>query len=84
MKALVGNRLPEITPKMSKLVMGSLDFVGVNHYTSLYARNDRTRIRKLVLQDALSDSATITTCKTMKTFRHCLSCNLSSRILVNC
>ncbi|XXG76779.1 hypothetical protein AAC387_Pa08g1065 [Persea americana] len=61
MKALVGNRLPEITPKMSKLLMGSLDFVGVNHYTSLYARNDRTKIRKLVLQDALSDSATITT-----------------------
>ncbi|KAA8526907.1 hypothetical protein F0562_008864 [Nyssa sinensis] len=61
MKKLVGQRLPEITPKMSRLLVGSLDFVGINHYTTLYARNDRTRIRKLILQDASSDSAVITT-----------------------
>ncbi|KAG5551140.1 hypothetical protein RHGRI_009535 [Rhododendron griersonianum] len=61
MQKLVGKRLPKITPKMSRLLVGSLDFLGINHYTTLYARNDRTRIRKLVLQDAATDAAVITT-----------------------
>ncbi|KAG6793931.1 hypothetical protein POTOM_003157 [Populus tomentosa] len=61
MKKLVGERLPEISQGMSKLLVGSFDFVGINHYTTLYVRNDRTRIRKLILQDASSDAAVITT-----------------------
>ncbi|KAK4286032.1 hypothetical protein QN277_002646 [Acacia crassicarpa] len=61
MEQLVAERLPEITDATSKMLVGSLDFVGINHYTSLYTRNDRTRIRKLVLQDASSDAAVITT-----------------------
>lgn len=61
MKNLVGERLPEISLEISKFLMGSLDFVGLNHYTTLYARNDRTHIRKLILQDASSDNAVITT-----------------------
>ncbi|KAF8409445.1 hypothetical protein HHK36_005521 [Tetracentron sinense] len=61
MQNLVGDRLPEITPQMSKFLVGALDFVGLNHYTTSYARNDPTRIRKLVLQDASSDAAIITT-----------------------
>uniref|UniRef100_A0A5B6YS65 Putative beta-glucosidase 41 isoform X1 n=1 Tax=Davidia involucrata TaxID=16924 RepID=A0A5B6YS65_DAVIN len=66
MQKLVGQRLPEITPEVSRLLVGSLDFVGINHYTTLYARNDITRIRKLILQDASSDAAVITTCKMPK------------------
>ncbi|KAF3783406.1 putative beta-glucosidase 41 [Nymphaea thermarum] len=61
MQQLVGNRLPNFSLDMSESLAGSFDFVGINHYTSLYARNDRTRIRKLVLRDAYSDSAVITT-----------------------
>ncbi|KAG8386226.1 hypothetical protein BUALT_Bualt03G0126900 [Buddleja alternifolia] len=61
MQKLVAERLPGITPEVSQYLKGSLDFIGINHYTTLYARNDRTRIRKLVLQDALSDSAVMTT-----------------------
>ncbi|EOY12675.1 Beta glucosidase 41 isoform 1 [Theobroma cacao] len=61
MKRLVGERLPQVLPEMSKMLLGSLDFIGINHYTTLYARNDRTRIRKLILQDASSDAAVITT-----------------------
>ncbi|XP_050216002.1 putative beta-glucosidase 41 isoform X2 [Mercurialis annua] len=61
MKKLVGERLPEITPQMSKFLVGCLDFIGINHYTTLYARNDRTRFRKLILQDASSDTAVIST-----------------------
>ncbi|KAF5728354.1 Beta glucosidase 41 isoform 1 [Tripterygium wilfordii] len=61
MKKLVDERLPVITPEMSKFLKGSLDFVGINHYTTLYVRNDRSRIRKLIMQDALTDAAVITT-----------------------
>ncbi|XP_011095300.1 putative beta-glucosidase 41 isoform X2 [Sesamum indicum] len=61
MQKLVAERLPEITPETSRFLKGSLDFVGINHYTTLYARNDRTHFRKLILQDASSDSAVIAT-----------------------
>lgn len=63
MKRLVEERLPEITAEMSKTIKGAFDFFGINHYTTLYTRNDRTRIRKLILQDASSDAAVITSCK---------------------
>ncbi|BFG29389.1 hypothetical protein CerSpe_156630 [Prunus speciosa] len=61
MKKLVGQRLPEISQAISKFLVGSLDFVGINHYTTLYARNDRTRIRKFIMHDAISDAAVIIT-----------------------
>lgn len=61
MKTLVGDRLPELSPDMSKMLIGTLDYVGINHYTTLYARNDRMGIRKFILQDASSDSAVIAT-----------------------
>ncbi|KAK3040264.1 hypothetical protein RJ639_028179 [Escallonia herrerae] len=61
MQKLVDDRLPEIRPAVSRLLVGSVDFVGINHYTTLYARNDRTHIRKLILQDASSDTAVIAT-----------------------
>ncbi|KAG6634530.1 hypothetical protein CIPAW_12G124900 [Carya illinoinensis] len=59
MRKLVGGRLPNISSAVSKLLVGSFDFVGINHYTTLYARNDRTQIRKLILHDASSDTAVI-------------------------
>nr|POF08725.1 putative beta-glucosidase 41 [Quercus suber] len=61
MKKFVGKRLPEISPATSKFLLGSLDFLGINHYTTLYARNDRAQIRKLILKDAIADAAVITT-----------------------
>uniref|UniRef100_A0A0R0JXW9 Beta-glucosidase n=1 Tax=Glycine max TaxID=3847 RepID=A0A0R0JXW9_SOYBN len=61
MEKLVAKRLPEISDTASKFLVGSLDFIGINHYTSVYTRNDRTRIRKLVMQDAATDAAVITT-----------------------
>ncbi|OVA15361.1 Glycoside hydrolase [Macleaya cordata] len=60
MQKYVGDRLPKITVEMSKLLLGSFDFLGLNHYTTLYARNDRARIQKLVLHDASADAAVIT------------------------
>eukprot|EP00252_Welwitschia_mirabilis_P012060 TRINITY_DN2683_c0_g1_i1.p1 TRINITY_DN2683_c0_g1~~TRINITY_DN2683_c0_g1_i1.p1 ORF type:complete len:371 (-),score=21.01 TRINITY_DN2683_c0_g1_i1:710-1822(-) len=63
MKDLVESRLPEFSAEQSALLKGSLDFLGINHYTSLYARNDRWGLRKLIFKDAGSDSLVITTCK---------------------
>ncbi|KAF3337062.1 Beta-glucosidase 25 [Carex littledalei] len=61
MQSLVGARLPQFSNSESKLVAGSINFLGVNHYTSLYVRNDRTRVRKLIMDDAQTDSAIIKT-----------------------
>ncbi|KAK4608270.1 hypothetical protein RGQ29_001897, partial [Quercus rubra] len=36
MRSLVGNRLPKFTKDQSKLVKGSLDFLGLNYYTANY------------------------------------------------
>ena len=63
MQKSVAERLPEINPEVSKFLKGTLDFIGINHYTTLYARNDRTHFRKLILRDASSDSAVITSGK---------------------
>ncbi|XP_022981455.1 putative beta-glucosidase 41 isoform X1 [Cucurbita maxima] len=61
MRRLVGERLPKISGETSKFLTGTLDFVGLNHYTSLYARNDRIGIRKLIFNDASTDSYVIAT-----------------------
>ncbi|KAF3961153.1 hypothetical protein CMV_014196 [Castanea mollissima] len=37
MRSLVGDRLPKFTKEQSKLVKGSLDFLGLNYYTANYA-----------------------------------------------
>jgi len=36
MKALVGERLPEFTAMQKRLLQGSVDFLGMNHYTTKY------------------------------------------------
>ncbi|XP_010908033.3 beta-glucosidase 12 [Elaeis guineensis] len=38
MRALVGDRLPQFTAMQSKMVKGSFDFIGLNYYTSNYAK----------------------------------------------
>ncbi|XP_059649068.1 beta-glucosidase 12-like [Cornus florida] len=37
MRAIVGHRLPKFSPAQSKMVAGSMDFLGMNYYTSQYA-----------------------------------------------
>ncbi|XP_022635228.1 cyanogenic beta-glucosidase-like [Vigna radiata var. radiata] len=39
MRKLVGKRLPEFTEEQSRLLAGSLDFLGLNYYTTNYAAN---------------------------------------------
>ncbi|XVF53460.1 hypothetical protein PTKIN_Ptkin05aG0101000 [Pterospermum kingtungense] len=39
MRSLVGSRLPKFTEEESKMLKGSIDFLGLNYYTSNYAEN---------------------------------------------
>ncbi|KAM5567360.1 hypothetical protein ABKV19_015443 [Rosa sericea] len=59
MRSRVGSRLPKFSKSESTLIKGSLDFVGINHYTTFYASNDSSDIVRL-LNDSVSDSGAIT------------------------
>ncbi|KAG2326098.1 hypothetical protein Bca52824_008826 [Brassica carinata] len=39
MKKIVGKRLPSFTESQSRKLKGSFDFVGINYYSSVYAKN---------------------------------------------
>ncbi|CAJ2678944.1 unnamed protein product [Trifolium pratense] len=43
MKKIVGNRLPKFTEKEKHMLKGSTDFIGVNYYTSHFARHEQNR-----------------------------------------
>lgn len=60
MRTRVGNRLPKFTRAEAALVKGSLDFVGINHYTTFYAKKNSTNIINILLNDTLADSGAIT------------------------
>ncbi|KAF4396339.1 hypothetical protein G4B88_019139 [Cannabis sativa] len=55
MKERVKKRLPVFSKFEASLVKGSLDFVGINHYTTYYAWN-----RTVALNDTLQDSGALT------------------------
>ncbi len=44
MKQRLGSRLPEFTPEQRALVKGSVDFIGLNHYTTLYASREEPEV----------------------------------------
>ncbi|RDX66008.1 Beta-glucosidase 18, partial [Mucuna pruriens] len=39
MRSILGSQLPVFTPKEKSLIKGSLDFIGINHYGTLYAKD---------------------------------------------
>jgi beta-glucosidase len=40
MKKIVGSRLPAFTKQESEMLRGAYDFIGLNHYSSLYIMDD--------------------------------------------
>lgn len=60
MRTRVGSRLPKFSPSEAALVKGSLDFVGINHYTTFYATKNSTNLVGVLLNDSIADSGTIT------------------------
>ncbi|CAN0896450.1 Beta-glucosidase 40 [Linum grandiflorum] len=59
MRSRVGTRLPKFSDSEVKIVKGSLDFVGINHYTTFYASNSSSGIVNFLLNDTLADSDTV-------------------------
>ncbi|KAM1417510.1 hypothetical protein ACFX1Q_021800 [Malus domestica] len=60
MRRRVGSRLPTFSKSESTLIKGSLDFVGINHYTTFYGKNDTRDLIGGLLNGSLSDSGAIT------------------------
>ncbi|XP_028248013.1 beta-glucosidase 40-like [Glycine soja] len=56
MRSRVGNRLPKFSKSQASLLKGSLDFVGINHYTTFYAFN----IPRSSYHDYIADSGVFT------------------------
>ncbi|KAK4587621.1 hypothetical protein RGQ29_018863 [Quercus rubra] len=56
MKKIVGSRLPSFTYAESSQVKGSFDFIGVNHYITIYV-NDNTSSLNMEDRDVLADMA---------------------------
>lgn len=59
MRSRVGSRLPKFTEKKAALVNGSLDFMGINHYTTFYTKDDQSTVIEKLLNNTLADTATI-------------------------
>ncbi|GAB2289611.1 Belongs to the glycosyl hydrolase 1 [Dionaea muscipula] len=57
-KRNAGKRLPTFTEDESKLVKGSIDFIGINHYSTLFIKDNPSSL-KMELRDYLTDIAVI-------------------------
>ncbi|KAF3431563.1 hypothetical protein FNV43_RR26294 [Rhamnella rubrinervis] len=60
MRRRVGKRLPEFTRAESSILKGSLDFVGINHYTTYYAKPNSSNAIGTLLNDSIADSGAVT------------------------
>ncbi|PIN21943.1 Beta-glucosidase, lactase phlorizinhydrolase [Handroanthus impetiginosus] len=61
MKSRIRSRLPRFSKAQSKQLKGSFDFIGINHYTTWYAKaNKYTIIFGVLLNDSIADSGAVT------------------------
>ncbi|KAL7091280.1 hypothetical protein ACP275_12G095600 [Erythranthe tilingii] len=60
MRTRVENRLPRFSQAQSSQLMGAFDFIGINHYTTWYARENSTNIIGVLFNDTVSDSGALT------------------------
>lgn len=61
MRERAQGRLPKISYEVSKIIKGSFDFLGINHYTTNYAKNisDDPLIIGILNNDTLVDAGVI-------------------------
>uniref|UniRef100_A0A7N0UDD7 Beta-glucosidase n=1 Tax=Kalanchoe fedtschenkoi TaxID=63787 RepID=A0A7N0UDD7_KALFE len=59
MRDKLGTRLPTFSSAEASLLKGSLDFVGINHYTTFYARDNSTSVIGPIV-NAFTESGTVT------------------------
>lgn len=59
MRSRVSDRLPKFTAEETALVKGSLDFMGINHYTTFYTKDDKSTVIDKLLNNTLADTGTI-------------------------
>lgn len=57
MKKNVGLRLPSFTKAESKLVKGSIDFLGINFYYTGYAKSYHRNMVQMVIGQIMTDLA---------------------------
>lgn len=62
MKRIVGSRLPKFTKEQSEMIRGTADFIGINHYTSVYV-SDRSNSADTGPRDYNGDVAATFRCK---------------------
>ncbi|CAK9186188.1 unnamed protein product [Ilex paraguariensis] len=60
MRNRVASRLPTFSEADSALLKDSFDFIGINHYTTWYAKHNSTNIIDVLLHDTNADSGAIT------------------------
>lgn len=61
-KKNAGTRIPAIRPFEKKLVKGSFDFIGLNHYVTFHV-NDNTSSLEIESRDITADMALSIDCK---------------------
>ena len=62
MKRIVGSRLPSFTKAESNNIKGSVDFMGLNYYSSFYAKNNSSS-PQMDQRDFMADMAVEFSCK---------------------
>ena len=86
MKKNVGSRLPSFREVQSEAIRGTLDFIGINHYLSLYVNDHPLEkgIRDFVL-DAAADYRGKTICHSIQdyAFTACNSLDTSLGLLIH-
>ena len=65
MRELVGNRLPFFTDEQKGKLKHSVDFIGINHYTTYYARESKLAIVEELLEDN-PDAEVLTPCESFE------------------
>lgn len=74
MKKIVQLRLPSFTEEQSKLVKGSFDFIGINHYSSMWVQ-DNSKAFETPLRDFNADFLAEFSCKVCFSFVRGLTCD---------